>query len=268
MLLPIGEAVQELLLGISAYYPQIKIGQYQIMPDHVHVIVHTVEDLPKGMTVRRVFRGMKAGVDWLCQERLTGYKGPVFEEGLFDRPVYNEEMLAREVAYIRDNVRRYRARKLADLELKSRKALRLEPLKKFGTLWGLGNMSLLEAPQIRYLQFSRSLREEDWPKIDEKLIQSVQAGVVFVSPFISPFEQRALATVVKQRGQVIRITSDFFGDRYKPSRLLFDPFCEGRVLEISVSGIFPHLRQLSREVCVKMNEIAVAIAEMSDGVQE
>jgi len=30
---PVGKAVQQELLGIPGYYPQLKVGQYQIMPD-------------------------------------------------------------------------------------------------------------------------------------------------------------------------------------------------------------------------------------------
>ena len=237
-LLPIGRYVREGFLGIPGYYPQIKIGQYQIMPDHVHVMVHVVKDLPKGVTVRRVFRGFKIGVNKACEEKLTGFHGPVFENGLYDRLVFDEKTLAQEVAYIRDNVRRYRMKSAnKELFLVSRVIFK-KSLSKFGKLWGLGNLTLIDSPHLVYLQYSRSLTEEQWPEIESGLKSEMKKGAVFVSPFISPFERRALQTVIRLGGNAIRITADFFDGRYKPRGGLIDAFNEGRVLEISVAEAF------------------------------
>ena len=70
--LPMGAVVQRELIGIPSYCAEIKIGQYQIMPDHLHVLVHVVRDLPAGLTLQRVIRGFKLGVNRACAEELTG----------------------------------------------------------------------------------------------------------------------------------------------------------------------------------------------------
>jgi len=106
-----GRIVQKELLGIPGYFPQLKIGQYQIMPDHVHAMAHVVKPLPDGVTLQRVFRGFKLGVNQMCAETLGGRRIRVFEKGMYDSLVFNREHLQREVDYIRDNVRRYRLRK-------------------------------------------------------------------------------------------------------------------------------------------------------------
>ena len=41
-----GRLVEEELLGIPSYYPQVRIGERQLMPDHLHVLVHVVQALP------------------------------------------------------------------------------------------------------------------------------------------------------------------------------------------------------------------------------
>ena len=259
-LLPIGRYVREGLLRIPGYYPQIKIGAYQIMPDHVHVMVHVVEDLPKGITVRRVFRGFKIGVKRSCEEGLTGFHGAVFEDGLYDRPVLDEELLESEIDYIHDNVRRYRLKKANAGWFRTLQLISKEYLSRFGRLWGLGNRALLDAPHLVYLQFSRSLEEGRWPEIEAGLKDGIRDGAVFVSPFISPFERRALETVIGLGGRVIRITTEYFDERYKPHGGLIDAFCEGRVLEIGVATEFGRAGKLDRATCMRLQEVARGVA--------
>jgi REP element-mobilizing transposase RayT len=64
-----GRIVQHELLGIPTFFGPVKIGQYQIMPDHLHVLVHVVRDLPEGVTLHSVVRGFKLGVNRQCRER-------------------------------------------------------------------------------------------------------------------------------------------------------------------------------------------------------
>lgn len=46
-LTPLGEDVRHELYALCDRYPQLKLLQYQIMPDHVHVIIQATERLPK-----------------------------------------------------------------------------------------------------------------------------------------------------------------------------------------------------------------------------
>jgi hypothetical protein len=182
----------------------------------------------------------------------------VFEKGMYDSLVFDRAHLEREVAYVRDNVRRYRLRKEhPDLFRKSAVVMTLSD----GTpLWGFGNLFLLEHPRRVRVQFSRRTTEAEWPAITEKLDFLIQQGTIFVSPFISPVEQRILHEVAEQGGRAIRLTHCFFGERYKPGGHLFDLCCEGRLLEISVAGAFQRYARLDREACLKLNEVAGEIA--------
>jgi len=254
----VGRIVQQELNGISGFYEQVKIGQYQIMPDHLHAMVHVARDLPEGVTLQRVVRGFKIGVDRTCRGRFGEESYQVFEKGMHHSLVFDREHLEREVAYIRDNVRRYRLRKACpDLFRKPRHVMTLP---SGGPLWGVGNPFLLEHPRRVRVQVSRRATETEWPKIEGTLSGYLEQGFVFVSPFLSPYEKRVLREVVAHGGRVIRLTHAFFGERYKAGGELFDLCCEGRLLEISVAGEFERYARLDREVCLRLNAVAGVIA--------
>ncbi|MDD2598633.1 MAG: hypothetical protein PHO37_05340 [Kiritimatiellae bacterium] len=254
----IGKVVQEELGGIPGYYEAVKIGQYQIMPDHLHVMVHVVRQLPEGVTLQRVIRGFKIGVDRECRELFRKESFQVFERGMNDSLVFGPEHLAREVAYIRDNVRRYRLLK-AHPEL-FRKPKQVLTLPDGARLFGFGNLFLLGHPRRVRVQISRRATEGDWRGLAEQLGDYLAQGYVFVSPFISPFEQRVLHEVVARGGRAIRLTHMFMGERYKPTGELFDLCCEGRLLEVSVAGEFGRFARLDRAACERLNAVARIIA--------
>ena len=254
----VGRLVQQELTGIPAFYEQVKIGQYQIMPDHLHAMVHVTRALPEGVTLQRVVRGFKIGLDRKCRELVGASSYQVFEKGMNDSVVMGPEHLAREVAYIRDNVRRYRMRK-ANAELFRQPQL-VMTLPDGVKLWGLGNLFLLGHPRRLRVQFSRSLTAEQWQSWQHDFTWHLEQGYVFVSPFISPYEKRALGEIILRGGRAIRLTHAFFSERYKPMGKLFDLCCEGRLLEVSVAGEFERYAQLDRAACLRMNEVAEVIA--------
>jgi REP element-mobilizing transposase RayT len=253
-----GRIVQHELLGIPTFYDQVKIGQYQIMPDHLHALVHVVRDLPEGVTLQSVVREFKLGVNRRCREHFGETNFQTFEKGMFDRLVLDREHLKREVAYIRDNVRRYRLLKAhPELFRAPRKVMTLPD----GTdLWGIGNAFLLNHPRRVQVQFSRRATEADWKRTQGELEGYLEQGYVLVSPFISPHEQRALRTAMATGGRAVRLTHRFFGERYKPMGELFDLCCSGRLLEISVARAFERYARLDRAACLRLNEVAGIIA--------
>lgn len=228
------------------------------MPDHLHVVVHVVKPLPAGVTLQRVIRGFKLGVNRACGEAKGLKRERVFEKGMNDSLIFNRAHLDREVAYVRDNVRRYRLLK-ANPDL-FRKPAVLGKMKDGTPLWGFGNRFLIKHPRRVRVQFSRRTSEAEWPGISERVGEGLAQGCVFVSPFISPFERRVLSEVVEQGGRAIRLTHRFFGARYKPAGRLFDLCAEGRLLEVSVAGAFARYARLDRAACLKLNEVASLLA--------
>ncbi len=254
----VGRIIQQELADIHGHIEQVKIGHYQIMPDHLHAMVHVVRDLPAGFTLQRVMRGFKIGVNRNCRETLGKDSFQVFEKGMHHSIVFDRAHLEREVAYIRDNVRRYRLRKAnPDLFKKPQRVMTLPD----GTrLWGFGNIFLLNHPRRLQVQLSRHTTEQQWQALQEDLDGYLEQGYVFVSPFISPHERRILHELVARSGLAIRLSHEFFGERYKPKGELFDACCEGRLLEISVAAAFERHARLDRAACLRMNQVAGEIA--------
>lgn len=254
----VGRIVQQEMNGIHTFYEHVKIGQYQIMPDHLHAMVHVIRTLPVGVTLQRVIRGFKIGLDRFCRKAFGEASYQVFQKGMYDSLVFDQVHLAREVAYVRDNVRRYRMRKAnAQLFQKPQPVMTLSDGVK---LWGFGNLFLLEHPRRVRVQFSRSATEAQWHGLQEDLTWYLEQGYVFVSPFISPFENRVLQEVISRGGRAIRLTHTYFTARYKPMGQLFDLCCEGRLLEVSVAGDLERYAKLDRAACLRMNEVAEVIA--------
>jgi hypothetical protein len=254
----VGRIVQKALIGIPTFYEQVKIGHYQIMPDHLHALIHVVRALPEGLTLQGVIRGLKIGVDRESRELFGASSYQVFEKGMNDSLVFDPEHLAREVAYVRDNVRRYRLRKANAQLFQEPQAVMTLP--DGVTLWGFGNRFLLEHPRRVRVQFSRSTTEEQWRAAQDDLAWYLAQEYVFVSPFISPHEKRVLQEVIESGGRAIRLTHTFLGERYKPMGQLFDLCCEGRLLEVSVAGEFARYAALDRAACLRLNEVAGVIA--------
>ncbi len=253
-----GRRVQQGLLGISGFYEQVKLGQYQIMPDHLHAMVHVVRKLPEGVTLQRVIRGFKIGVNRACREAAGVKEFKIFEKGMHHSLVFSREHLDREVVYIRDNVRRLRLRRANPHLFRKPKKVMTTP--DGIDLWGIGNHFLLQHPRRIRIQFSRRTPESSWPAILEDLEYYLEQGFVFVSPFISPFERRALTEIIDRGGRAIHLTHVFMSERYKPGGRLFDLCCEGRLLELSVASAFTRGAKLDRAACLRMNEVAKAVA--------
>ncbi len=253
ILTDIGRIIQKELLGIHEFYPQFKLGHYQLMPDHMHFLAHVVEALPNGVTLREVVRAFKIGV-----KRHVDYA--VFAEGMYDSLVFDREQLETEVAYIRDNVRRYRLRKANPAYFQTARDLPSLPGCRIA-LTGFGNSSLLMHPRRVAIRVSQQITPGAWSEMQADVHWWLEQGFVFVSPFISEKEYWVRDAVLAKGGRIIRVTHEPFGERYKPAGPLFDACCEGRLLEISAAREFPpSVAKISRPICERLNEIAAACA--------
>lgn len=255
----VGTIAHEKIKAISDYFGQVKIGYYQIMPDHIHLMVHIVRDLPRGATMQSVMRGYKIDVKKTWRSASGDAQAAVFQKGMYHTLIFNREHLLREVAYVRDNVRRYRML-LANRDLFQKPQV-VGQLADGSRLWGVGNLFLIKHPRRVRVQFSRSATEEMWGKIERALQWYLEQGYIFVSPFIAPFERRVLQRVIEEGGRAIRLTHRYFGERYKPMGELFDLCCMGRLLELSIASEFKRYARLDREACLRLNQVAAELAQ-------
>ena len=168
---PYGEAVLEALEEMPRLYPQVRIIERQLMPEHFHFVVFARERLPKPLGA--LIRGFKAGAAkrWKALaengEAPDGtttfgtvprhsWRGPSWAEGFQDTILFREGQLEAMVAYTRANPDRL-AEKRANPGL-FRRVARLElPLdggRIAGRFEAIGNRHLLERP-LHQVQCSR-----------------------------------------------------------------------------------------------------------------
>ena len=93
-LTPAGEAVKGEFLRIGEHHPEIKPLFIQVMPDHVHFIIHVIKPLPRPLG--QAIAGFKAG-----SSKAAIGKGGLWAEGFQDTILFHEGQLDSMFTYLR-----------------------------------------------------------------------------------------------------------------------------------------------------------------------
>ena len=104
-LTPAGEAVKGEFLRIGEHHPEIKPLYIQVMPDHVHFIIHVTK--PMARPLGQAIAGFKAG-----SSKAAVGKGGLWAEGFQDTILFHEGQLDSMFTYLRDNPRRLAIKQL------------------------------------------------------------------------------------------------------------------------------------------------------------
>ena len=214
---PLGEKVLECWRRIPEFWPQVKLLQCQLMPDHFHGLLFVESPLAvsgearnaRRKTLGDIVRGFKTG----CRE--VGW-----EDGYVDNILFREGQLAREIEYLRDNPRRLyekranpeRFRRVVDLLVvlggSAKFCASPETAKFTGHFQALGNAALLRRPVLLQVQCSRSdfrYRRERLPGGGWKILRGA-AGNPLVEYASPAFEERC-ADVLRCAGNGAVIVS-------------------------------------------------------------
>ena len=221
---PLGEKVLECWRRIPEFWPQVKLLQCQLMPDHFHGLLFVESPLAvsgearnaRRKTLGDIIRGFKTG----CRE--VGW-----EDGYVDNILFREGQLVREIEYLRDNPRRLyekrsnpeRFRRVVDLPVvlavsgEAQNYLTVsaeaqDSAKFVGHFQALGNAALLRRPVLLQVQCSRSdfrYRRERLPGGGWKILRDA-AGNPLVEYASPAFEERC-ADVLRCAGNGAVIVS-------------------------------------------------------------
>ena len=104
-LTPAGEAVKSEFLRIGEHHPEIKPLFIQVMPDHVHFIIHVTK--PMARPLGQAIAGFKTG-----SSKAAIGKGGLWAEGFQDTILFHEGQLDSMFTYLRDNPRRLAVKQL------------------------------------------------------------------------------------------------------------------------------------------------------------
>lgn len=253
---PLGKIIKDCIYGLPKDYPFVSILRSVIMPDHVHFVIYVKEstDIHLGLIINK----FKTNCSIISHDAGLGaaIDMTLFEEGYHDRILKNNGQLARMLKYVSDNPRRRMERMLhPDFFHRTDIAGPNGEL-----LEAYGNKQLLEDCEIEAVKISRSYSADELKRKKQIWLHTVYNGGVLVSPFISQAEKKVLDWACANRGRIILITNNGFGNNYTPKGRLHELCEEGRLLVIAPAEHSTAAVTLTREACLRMNAIAEAIA--------
>lgn len=235
-----GCGVRDAIGNLKNICEGIRLWQYIIMPDHLHLLLNVENKLeePLGNYMAR----LKIEANERC-----GVK--VFEDGFNDQIITPNRSLDVIFKYIRNNPHRLAVRKMHPEHFR-----RLSRIELCGQVCSAyGNINLLHNPFKEQVVCHRADSEETKQSNSRKWLYTAANGGVLVSPFISPDEKEMRKAAEKLGAKIILINNRPFADREKPSAHDFSLCEEGRLLILTPTGL-PYA--LSRSACMAMNTFA------------
>ncbi len=276
-----GDEVTEEALRINHYYPEIRVIQHCLMPDHLHVIYYVTKPLNK--SIKTVIRGLWQGVKKIGRaytiemsefnpdemdgdgtDRDNAYPSPIFTELPFIRPMSRRGQLQTMIRYVQMNPERLATKRLMpelfwvqdNIEISGR------------TYKGVGYAELLQRARYMPVHVRRTMVEEAIHGDDKRLrdymnscVLAARKGAVMVSPFISEYEKMVMEVLLKEGLPFIYIADNGFWDYYKPQDCLFDAVARKQVLILSPWEYDAGKKHVKRAECIEMNKMAEEICK-------
>lgn len=270
-----GEAIVHTIFQIQDFYPEVKVLQFCLMPDHAHVILYVTREMSKG--IRTVVRGWWQGTKKAYMERIPndirnkerseegseggseGRIAQVFTEKPHIQAMGHSSQLPATIRYIQMNPER-----LATKLLKPGFFRVQDNIEIAGRIYsGVGNSKLLQAMHYASVHVRSTMVDEAAHGDDKRLrdymngcVLSARQGAIMVSPFISEYEKAVMKVLLEERLPFIYLADNGFRDYYKPQDGLFDAVAEGKVLILSPWPYDAKKKRVSRAECVAMNKMA------------
>ena len=270
----LGNAVVDELYVMCRHYPDIRILQFCLMPDHLHAVIHVTRVMDT--SIRSVIRGYWQGVkkhgraytlsvaSELNSETTAegSYPFPVFTERPFIRPLSRRGQLNTMIRYVQMNPQRLATKRLKPGYFRVQKDIEIGGRRYDG----VGNVALLLAEHfmpvhVRHELLDEAARGDSQPLRNymNDCVLAARRGTVMVSPFISPKEKDVQAVLLAEQHSFIILVDNGFREYYKPADALFDACAAGRLLLLSPWPYDEGKRHISRSVCVALNAMAEEI---------
>ena len=258
ILTELGQKVAEEIKRIPTYNgaESIEIYSYVIMPDHVHILLHIHEHLPRHLGYYiRWFKKQCTYIGLALAVPSARNHSPLFAPDYHDRLLKGKNQLSHMVRYIQDNPRRL-ALKRANKDL-----FRIRQNQLVGTIQCtvLGNIFLIEHPLRQVLQCSRRLTQEQIDNLKADCLREAADGTVYVTAAISEGEKQ-IARALREAGFPLIILlekgfpapDDPHYNYFKPQGVYFEACAAGKLLLIE-----PHRDLLDREDIAAKTEAKV-----------
>ena len=281
---PLGNAVVNELYVMCNHYPEIRILQFCLMPDHLHAVIHVTRAMET--SIRSVVRGYWQGVkkhgraytlsvaselnSETTNEGPVGYPFPVFTERPFIRPLSRRRQLHTMIHYVKMNPQRLAAKRLKPGFFRVQNGIYIGS-RRYDAV---GNVALLMQQRFDTVHVRSTMVKAAEHGDDQQLrnymnsrVFMARKGVVQVSPFISPQEKRVMQVLLQEGHPVILLADNGFREYYKPSDALFQACAAGRLLILSPWLYEEGKRHISRAECVALNTMADEICQSLNTVE-
>ncbi len=251
LLSDIGKIIGEQIEATPSFHPELKIPDYIIMPDHIHILIQAFRPLRKHLGA--IIQALKSASTSRIRRILTDPDLAIFEEGFHDRIILSRRQMEIVRNYLRENPRRLAVRKAHPEYFGRVNRLRIDNAE----YRAYGNFQLLGNPFKEQVAVHRADSEEKCARNRDQWLYTAANGGVLVSPFISRAEKDIRREADENGGKFILVTNEPMEGRYKPSGRDF-ALCEaGRMLIVSLGKE----GELSRQMCLEMNALAAAICK-------
>ncbi len=280
---PIGWEVWKEIEKIPKRYPQVKVMQHQIMPDHVHLVLRVTERLPEKLPLGNVvaawkqacgkaadsLRDLKAAThNNPSADRLScgaafrspedrSYR-PLFTKGFNDSILTSQGQLNHMMAYVRDNPRRLLIKRQHNAFFAIHRGINLAGF----SFDAVGNLALLQRPLIA-VHCRRRWTEAEQQTYHDLCLQAADGGTVLVGATISKAEQVIAHAVRERHLPLILLVENGFNDLYKPVGEAFYATAEGRLLQLAPWPYHNENHPITRKQCMELNQMAETIVSYS-----
>lgn len=251
----LGRIVAKAIVHLPYEFPGIKLHQFIVMPDHVHMILQVLfrTDRDLDFYINFLMRGIA--------EKYSKVKGKeipvdtIFQRGYCDKPLFDDRSLDVWYKYLKKNPHRLAVRLQHPLFFQRIKELNIDGV----AYKAYGNPFLFRNPDKCAVKLSRKATLSEIAEKKAVWVSEASRGTVLVSPFIFKEEKSVREAAEAVGASIILLTYETFAERFKPAEHDFNLCTEGRLLIISLG--FPYKTELTRAICQHMNALAEKIVK-------
>lgn len=234
----------------------IRLYQHSIMPDHLHLLIHVKEHIPRHLGYYIAEFKSQVTSEW---RNLTANEEiDVFEGNYHDRIILPEHNLDDVFQYIKSNPYRLAVRQCRPEFFRRERLMTVD-----GTeMMAYGNLFNFRNPFKHALIVHRKDSDAIFKQKLEECLYYAENGGVVVSAFIADREKEIRRAVEAVGGKIIFIKDRPFTGKEKPSRHDFDQCSNGNLLILSPTAYLnlPKSEHPPRKQCLDMNDLAMKIA--------